>query len=322
MIVATAVLFAVGIALPHGLRLERSAPATAAALWTVSLALRALTAIFVVLYLTFFLPATETFAAVTHWCWHAVLPVLTAHLGLDGHKVGDVATLLPGLLVMASLLSVAFGVFRAARAVRRFLARDALGPGPFDSVIVAGPDVLMAAAGIARPLVVVSAGALLELDDEELAAGLDHEHGHIARRHRFLLVFAELCNGIGRFLPGRSRAMRELAFHLERDADQWALRRSHDPYALASAICKAAGAHPFGASPVAASLSGRGTKERLGELIEDCPPRRSRAGRLLLNTVAVGMVCATIVAAALVPSTALAGAQQAGGGQQPRHCEN
>jgi len=321
MTVAVAMLIVVGIVLPHVLRLERSTPAAAATLWLASLALRALSAVFVVLYLTFFLPGTDLFATLTHWCWHTVLPFLTAHLGLDGHNVGDVATLLPGFVVMFSLFSVTFGVFRAARAVRRFLARDTLGPGPSDSLIVAGPDVVLAAAGLTRPRVVVSAGALLELDDEELAAGLDHEHGHIARRHRFLLVFAELCHGIGRFVPGSRRAIRELAFHLERDADRWALERSHDRYALASAILKAAGAYSA-TSWVATSLGGSRTTVRLGQLTDEPAMGVRRTFALLLNTAAVVMVVATLAAAALVPSTALAGAQQLGGGQQVRHCED
>jgi hypothetical protein len=319
MSLAIALLMTVGIVVPHVLRLERSAPATAAALWAVSLALRALMAGLVVLYLAFFLPATPAFAALTHWCWHTVLPLLTTHLGLDGHQVGDAATLVPGLLVMASLASVAFGVFRGARAIRRLLAREGLGRGPSDSVIVAGPDVILAAAGLTRPQVVVSTGALLELDDDELAAGLEHERGHIARRHRFLLVFAELCRGVGRFIPGCRRAMSELTFHLERDADHWALRRTHDPLALASAICKAAGLTRTNAAALT-PLSGGGAKERLGELIDDGPLSRSGLSSALLNSLAVVMVCATILLAALVPSTALAGAQQLSGGQI-RHCE-
>lgn len=317
MIAVVVLLIAAGIALPHGLRLARSAPATAAALWTVSLALRALTTLFLVLYLAFSLPQTSIFAALTHWCWHTVLPLLAAHLGLDGHKLGDAATVLPGLAVMVSLLSVALGVFRAARSVRRLLARNSLGPGPSDSVIVRGPDVMLAAAGLARPRVVVSAGALIALDDEELAAGLAHERGHISRRHRFLLVFAELCRGLGRVVPGAGRASRELAFQLERDADQWALRRRHDRYALASVICKAA--QPIDTAAVT-SLGGAGVTERLRQLIHDPPARRRGAGALVLNLVAATLVGGTLFVAALVPSTALAGAQQLGGTQQVRHC--
>lgn len=313
-------LIAAGIALPHAMRLERSAPMAAATLWAVSLAMRALMVIFCVLYLAVFLPSTETFSQLTHWCWHAVVPVLTAHLGLDGHRVGDAATILPGLLAMASLLSVVLGVVRGARTVKRLLARDSLGPGPSDSVIVAGPEVMMAAAGLGRPQVVVSAGALLELDDEELAAGLDHEHGHIARRHRFLLVFAELCRSVGRVMPGCTTATRQLGFHLERDADQWALRRSHHPYALASAICKAAGVQTE-TTWATASLSGGSATARLGELIESDTPPQPRRRSWGLDVLAMTMVAATLLVAAMVPSSALAGAQQLGGTQQTRHCE-
>ena len=321
MIVLAVVLTLLGLVLPHLLPLTRTAPATAAAFWAVSLALRALLAIFVALYLAFFVPATKPFAELTHWCLHAVLPLLTAHLGLEGDTVGDAATLLPGLLVTASLFSVAAGVVRAARAVRRLLARYTLGPGPRGSIIVSGAEVMLAAAGLARPQVLVSTGALLELDDEELAAGLDHEKGHIARRHRFLLVFAELCRGLGRFVPGSARAMRELTFHLERDADHWALRRKHDRLALATAICKSARTSAL-SSLAATRLSGSGTKERLAQLLEAqaVPPSRFRAATL--NALAAAMIALTILTAALVPSTALAGAQRFSGAEEFRHCEH
>jgi hypothetical protein len=252
-----------------------------------------------------------------------VLPVLTAHLGLEGHKVGDAATILPGLLVIVSALSVMLGVIRGARAVRRLLARDVIGTGPANSVIVGGPEVMLAAAGLTKPRVVVSAGALLELDDEELAAGLDHERGHIARRHRYLLVFAELCRSVGRVIPGCRRAMRELEFHLERDADAWALRRSHDRFALASAICKAGGAGILSCALASSRLSGGGAEERLGQLMDGGSTRRTgSAAAALLNTVAIVMVCATVLLATFIPSTALAGAQHLSSGQQVRHCED
>jgi Zn-dependent protease with chaperone function len=312
-------LIAGGITLPHALRLTRSAPMAAATLWTVALALRALLVIFAVLYVAFFIPGTEVFTKLTHWCWRTVVPFLAAHLGLDGHYVGGAATILPGLVAMISLLSVAIGVARGTRAVRRLLAGESLGPGPSDTVIVAGHEVMLAAAGLGRPRVVVSAGALLELDDEELAAGLDHERGHIARRHRFVLVFAELCRSIGRAVPGSRHAIRELGFHLERDADRWALRQSHHPYALASAICKAAGTGDT--TWARASLSGPSASARLGELIaaDDVPPAR---WRWLLNASAVAMVGLTLLVAALVPSSALAGSQQLGSTVPHYHCDH
>ena len=310
-------LIAVGIALPHTLRLTRSAPMAAATIWTVALALRALLVIFIVLYVAFFVPGTEAFTELTHWCWHTAVPLLADHLGLDGHYVGGAATILPGLVAMISLLSVAIAVTRGTRAVKRLLARESLGPGPSDSVIVAGHEVVLAAAGLGRPRIVVSAGALLQLDDEELAAGLNHERGHIARRHRFLLVFAELCRSIGRAVPGSRHALGELGFHLERDADRWALRHSHHPHALAGAICKAAGTGET--TWASASLGGGSALARLGELIEadGVPPAR---GGWLVNVVAVTMVALTLLVAALVPSSALAGSQQLGSAVPHYHC--
>ena len=312
-------LIAAGIALPHLLRLSRSTPMAAATLWTAALALRALLVIFIVLYVAFFVPGTEVFAKLTHWCWHTVVPFLAAHLGLDGHYVGDAATILPGLLTMISLLSVTIGVARGTRAIRRLLARESLGPGPSDSVIVTGQDVMLAAAGLGHPQVVVSAGALLELDDDELAAGLDHERGHIARRHRFLLVFAELCRSVGRAVPGSGHAIRELAFHLERDADRWALRQSNHPYALASAICKAAGTSET--TWARAALGGGRATARLDELIDEGGGPAAR-GRWLLNATAATMVGLTLLVAALVPSSALAGSQQLGSTVPHYHCDH
>lgn len=57
-------------------------------------------------------------------------------------------------------------------------------PDPRESLLLADATVLVAAAGLRKPRVVVSAGALLNLDHEELAASLDDEYGHIVRRHR------------------------------------------------------------------------------------------------------------------------------------------
>ncbi len=186
---------ALAIALPHALRLERCEPATAATIWLAALALRALAAVYVAAFLVFFLPATALFDMFTHWCWHTVVPLLATHLGLNGHMFGDAATIAPSFVLAASAVSVAFGLARAARAVRALVQRGALGPGPQDSVIVGGADVMVAAAGIRRPRIVVSAGALTVLEDDELIASIDHERGHISRRHRFGLLFAELCRG-------------------------------------------------------------------------------------------------------------------------------
>jgi hypothetical protein len=318
---ALTVLLILGIAVPHLLPLSSASPAAAATIWLSALCLRALTVLYVALYLVLFLPNTKVFSAVTHWCWHTILPLLATHLGLDGHRIGDAAVIVPAFVLAFSLISVALGVIRAARSLRIALTRSSLGRGPGNSLIVSGPDVLLAAAGITRPRVFVSAGALTTLDDEELAAGLDHERAHIARRHRFILVFAEFCRSLARFVPGTRTTMRELHYHLERDANHWALARHHDPYALASAICEAAASRAT-ATPGLARLSGQGqATRRVDQLIELGAGAPGRALRRGLACAATVMACFVVALTASVPATVTAATSQPKVEQPPQDCE-
>jgi len=318
MILALSAAVAAGIALPHVVRLDRAAPATAAALWLSSLGLRAVTGVFVAIYLVFFFPTTAFFQAMTHWCLHAIIPLLAGHLGLQGHALGPAVTVLPAVLLGGSA-SIAFGLARAGRSVRRLVARETLGPGPQGSIIVGGAEVVLAAAGLGRPRVVVSAGALTQLDEAELAAGLEHERGHIARRHRWVLIAGELCRGLGRFVPGSLHAKRQLVFHLERDADAWAMR-GHDRVALASAICKAALSQRTASTAYALLGGGDDVTRRLDELI-DTPPRLAGVRAGALRTAAVLSAVLVIGLAAAAPAAIAAGhARLDAAPQRVEHC--
>ena len=180
-----------GIVLPHLLALQRADPATACLLWAAALG-----------------PAR---ARRGREPWPGALVLLhpghllrafaewpcAPHHQVAGHAVAA----LGGLALAASLLWALARVAQATLAVRR-LVRTPLGRGPEGSVIVGGDDVMLAAAGLARPTLVVSAGALARLDDAELAAAIAHERAHIRRRHRYVLLYAELCRVLGRPLPG------------------------------------------------------------------------------------------------------------------------
>ena len=292
MTLAVAAAVAAAIALPHHLPLSRVTPMLGASIWLFALTLRALACVFAAMFVLFSLPATRLFEVLTHWCWHAVLPLVGTHLPLEGHRLGDTATLLPGLFLAVSTLSVVWALMRTAHAVHKMLRRHALAGGPMGSVIVPDGDVLVAAAGLRRPTVVVSAGALCAFDDEELAASVDHERGHIVRHHRFLLVLGELCRTVGRFVPGAAPALGQLHFHLERDADEYALARQHDPLALASAICKAAGAStPI---PAALALEGDGDVVDRLRLLTSGSPRGGRALHSTAMVLAVAMIALAI----------------------------
>jgi hypothetical protein len=65
------------------LHLQRVPPATAVAIWMAALALRAAASVLVIAYIVLYFPGTALFDVLTHWCWHAVVPALTTHFGLD-----------------------------------------------------------------------------------------------------------------------------------------------------------------------------------------------------------------------------------------------
>lgn len=288
------------IAAPHLIPLERVAPRLASAVWLLTLALRALMAIGGAVFVFSYLPRTHLFAAMADWCWHEVLPLLATHLGLSGHPFVHAAVILPALVLAGSLAWLAVGLARAWLALRRQLRRS-LGHGPEGSTVVADERVVVAATALGRGRIVVSPAALTELDPGELSAGLAHERGHLQRQHRPLLLLGSLLAALARALPGTGSAQRELVFHLERDADEFALDRTADPLALASAICKAAGA-----PSAAASLGGRGgVTRRLGLLVDG-----SRRGGPLLHqataTLALALAVLTVGLAASLPAWATA----------------
>jgi Zn-dependent protease with chaperone function len=322
MTAALAAIVAAGIVLPHVLRLHRVAPVTASVLWLTSLSLRALTGLVAVMFLLFVLPRTDVFEALTHWCLHAVMPGLAEQIDLEGHGFGDLTLLVPGIALAVSLLVVGIRTTRSARAARRLVDRHVLGQGPQGSVIVSGPEVAFAVAGLAHPRIVVSVGALTSLDDAELAAALDHERGHIARRHRFVMLSAAALGALGWMVPGARRAASEIAFHLERDADRWALGRRNDRLALASAICKAATSAQLPTSAAVVRLSQTGVRERLGQLLDDQPPRPSHPTAAALNALAAVMVAFTLLLAASLPAAAVAGARGDAHSAHHGHCEH
>ncbi len=303
------------LATPHLIRLDGASPAVASAIWLSSLLLRAAATVVAIAFLIIVAPATGIFHALTHWCWHAVVPLVTTHLGFNGHAVADAAILFPAILLAFSAASVAFGLAKAARKVRRLLS-DGLGPGPSDSLIITDGTVVVAAAGLRRPRVVVSAGALTVLDDAELYASLDHEHGHIDHRHRWILVLGELSRALGRFVPGARTALSELTFHLERDADRYALARRHAPHDLASAICKAAHGGQW-STAATSSLGGAGVVRRVSQLVGDDPGHGRPA---LTRALAAAMVTLVVAVFAAVPSATLAAVHSSGGVPPGANC--
>lgn len=257
------------------------------------------------------LPETTLFEAVARWCLHTVLPLLVDDRGLSGHSLADAATLLPILALTTSVLWVLSGLVRAAVALRLYLRRRSRGSGPLGSTVVDDAGIIVAVTGLGRPRLLVSRGALRVLDRQELAAGLTHELGHLRRGHRPILLAASVLGGLARLLPGTRAAERELAFSLERDADEYALRRGRDPLALASAICKAA--QGTRAQLPAIALGGRGQVTlRLEYLLGEASCTRGIRVERYTRLLALAMVLASLAVGATLPIYATASSARAG----------
>lgn len=306
MLEATITLVVAGaIVLPHGLPLHRVAPRTAATVWLLALMLRALVGMALAIFVLVYLPQSALFQALARWCLHSVAPLLTSTFGVSGHSLADAAILLPALALSGSLVWLVFGTCRAALALRLYLRCRTCGEGPMGSTVVDDADVVVAVTSLGRARLVVSQAALGAMDEEELAASLAHELGHLRCRHRPILQASALCVALGRILPGTGVAQRSLAFHLERQADDYAVRTTRDPLALASAICKAA--DPNRRNAFVVPLGGRGSiVERLDYLVDGGGGRTSPTFERLARLLAVGMAMLMVALSVTLPTWALA----------------
>jgi Zn-dependent protease with chaperone function len=301
--VALAVAMVVAIAAPHAVPLQRVAPMLAAAVWLNVLLLRAVVALGGTAFVLVELPQTGLFQAVAGWCLHKVLPLLATHLGLSGHPLAHAAHVLPAMALAASLMWLLVGLARGWAALRHQL-RAPLGAGPGGSTVIPDDKVLVGLTALGRPRIVLSAAALDEMDAGELHASMAHERGHLKRRHRPLSLAASLLSALARPVPGTRAAEKELAFHLERDADEFAVRETRDPLALASAICKVAQSH----TPALTGLGGRGRLgSRLEILVDGGPPRSAPLERAAV-AVAVLLAALTLVIGVAIPASLAASA--------------
>ena len=298
-----ALLLAGAVAVPHLLPLQRVAPASAVAVWFLALCLRAISACLAAVYLLVYLPQTHTFAAVSDWCLNLPLPDAVLHM--PGLAVADIATSLPALALVGSLLTATWLLVRARLHARRLLAQLAIGNGPMGSTVLAGDGIVVAVTRTGPARLLVSGAALTTLDNEELNAGLHHELGHVRRSHRPVMFAASLMRALARWQPGASAAYRELCFSLERDADEYALGQTRNPLALASAICKAA-AGQAAAAPVLGLQGGSRVALRLEYLIAGGRPPAGTVMEQATKLLAVAMLGLTLFLAVAAPSWALA----------------
>jgi hypothetical protein len=220
--------------------------------------------------------------------------------------MGDIAGIVPAVLLMASALLSITRISKGNRDLARWLRRCSLGSGPSGSLIVRDGEMVLAAAGVVAPHVLVSPPTLLLLEDDELDAGLQHEFGHVKRRHLMVSACGLVLRDISKALPAGQEVFDRLTYYLERDADEYAVRRTGSPGALARAICKLATSKSTEHGLALAAARRPGIHDRLDHLVH----HRPSAVRGNLSLVAGVLAISGVAIAAL---TAAAGPVLAGG---------
>jgi beta-lactamase regulating signal transducer with metallopeptidase domain len=150
-----------------------------------------------------------------------------------------------------------------------------------------------------RPRIVLSAGALGLLANDELSAVLAHERGHLHERHDLVMLpFASMLQLL-RWMPYVRRAPRAVATLVEMAADDFAVR-ANDPRQLASALVHLASSH---VTPSCALSAGEtSVVTRVHRLLR---PQRTSRWIAVATTATAVLVLALPVAALLAPAATI-----------------
>lgn len=228
-------------------------------------------------------------AACRRWLTPLPHPLGVAVLGLASLSVAVV------VLAARSLLREVWSAQRFLRAVRPQGERLIGG----ERVLVVGDSVPRAfCAGLLRPRVYLSSGALDGLDAEELLAVVAHERHHRQRRDPLRLLVVRVLADALFFVPVLARLRTRYAQLAEMAADEAAVRALRDPAPLASALLR------FGETSSPAVVVGI-APERVDHLL-GAPARWELPLSLLVGglvTVAGLAATAAAVAGSVAPGT-------------------
>jgi hypothetical protein len=170
-----------------------------------------------------------------------------------------------GLTAAVLLLAMVVGSVRYASKVRSEIAVYR-GVDGIEVIDVEGP-VAFAVPG--RPGgVVIGAGLLRELDQDERAAVLAHENAHLRYNHHRFVRLSELCAG---GIPLLRPLARQVRFMTERWADEVAADRVGSRELVANTIARVALMPAAPATPLALGFAGRGIVGRVDALLNPKP---------------------------------------------------
>lgn len=169
-------------------------------------------------------------AAIASACWSFVMPQVTP---------GSIAVLALASLGLIVLGRGARSATTRATASRRSVQRDTARHARLaetDVWITDEPHTAAYTAGLFRPRIYLTAGAVAALEPAPLAAVIAHEAHHVARRDPLRLLVAHVLADALFFLPVLNRLAVRYAAQAELAADAAAVTASNGPRPLAAAL--------------------------------------------------------------------------------------
>jgi Peptidase family M48 len=232
-----------------------------------------------------------------------VAPDVSHHISVLGQRVGYptanaggivvLVLAVVGLVVVARLLAGAIRELTASRRFARSLAARA--PQPLTEALVIDDERPRAfCAGLLRPRVYVTSGAVAMLDESSLEAVLAHERHHANRRDPLRLAVGRVLAGALFFLPGLRELGRRHETLAELGADEGAIgAATGNRAALARAMLSFSDAarpgDPAGVDP-----------ERIDHLLGEAPDWRFPALVVAAAVGTLGLLAAVSVLAGSV----------------------
>jgi beta-lactamase regulating signal transducer with metallopeptidase domain len=244
-------------------------------------------------------PLVESFSARTRadllFILRITAPVLAAiavafflvpsYIGYEPRVTSEVVSKKLAVLAMLSVAGVAFALWRGLRSWFATIRLTKKWFSKSEQIDLAGIDIptfridhsfpIIAIVGTFRPRLFIARSVLLSLNEEELAAAIAHECGHLAARDNLKRTLLGICRNTLLLVPFGRAVDRAWAESAESAADEFAAQQSRaTALNLASALVTIAKMVPSGARadvPLGAYLVGaeaQGVKGRIKRLIE------------------------------------------------------
>jgi Zn-dependent protease with chaperone function len=153
------------------------------------------------------------------------------------------------------------------------------------------------------PTIVLTTGALMVLDPQQLTAVLAHERAHLAGRHHLLLAVTRSLAGLAPGVPLFARGTSEVARLAEMRADDVAARRGGRRTLLAALLAMGAGAAAAATPAGWLAAAGGIVATRVQRLAEPPSPARWMCYGLALTALTLAIAAAST----LVPLLAVTG---------------